>query len=503
MRDTSLIPICISALAILTSLGSTLATSSAPAICDDNLAIRPHELISSEISGSMETVSGSFFPLLPSFEDLKPGGSGSGDEAGMDDEIVSVNESGSSREGESELSLDHHSIRLMMELTGISALHRRNITGKGVTIAILDSQFYYDNETAKKLTRDIVPFYNDSYGKYEVHGIACAELISEIAPDVKLYLVDAGNTEEGVIDAVDRLLKLDQQIDIVSCSSDFPFGRFDGEDDICEAIEKMTAKGALWINSAGNQARCHWSGEFNDPDGNGFHNFSPEDESINLTLERGDLARIWLSWEDDWDAAAMDYDLRLDHPVRGHWSSDNLQKGYRDQMPLETIYLAVPEDGIYYIKIRRYDDPGDQESPVRLTIFTTQDLDEHLVQNSSIGVMGSCPAVITVGAINISTMEIQPYSSRGPTGDGRRKPDLVAPDNVTTFSYISDGFAGTSASAPYVAGCAALIMEAFKNDPNLDVKKVLMDSATDLGPRGPDDIYGYGLVNLSNLEVNR
>ena len=484
MRDTSLIPICISALVIFAALSTSV-------ICDEDSPIRPHEPITTKISGEsgcMETISGFLPPIDPSFESLKPEGSGSAS-SGDGEESVAM--------------LDYHSVSLMMELTGISALRDRNVTGKGVTIALLDSQFYYDNETAEKLTRDIVPFYNDSYRKYEVHGIACAELISEIAPDVKLYLVDAGNTEEGVIEAIDRLMELDEQIDIVSCSWDFPFGRFDGEDDICKEIAKMTSNGTIWIISAGNQARCHWSGEFDDPDENGFHNFSPEDESINLTLEKGEPAAIWLSWDDDEEAATLDYDLRLDHPVRGRSTSDNLQKGYKGHKPVETIYLTAPEDGTYQIKIRRYDDSDDTESPVRLHLFTIQDLDEHQVQNSSIGIMGCCRNVITVGAINISTMEIQPYSSRGPTVDGRQKPDLVAPDNVTTYSYISTGFAGTSASAPYVAGCAALIMEIFNGDPDLDVKKVLTESATDLGPQGPDNIYGYGLVNLSNLEVNK
>jgi len=401
---------------------------------------------------------------------------------------------------ESETEPDAQSISRMMELTGISALHDRNITGKGITIALLDSQFYYDNETAEKLTSDIVPICNGSYRKYEVHGIACAELISEIAPDVKLYLVDAGGTETDVTDAIERLMKLDEHIDIVSCSSDFPFGRFDGEDELCKEVEKMTSNGTLWINAAGNQALCHWSGEFKDPDGNGFNNFSPEDESINLTLEKGEAVGLWLSWEDDWDRATLDYDLRLDHPSRGYSISDNPQKGYRDQKPAETIQLLAPEDGTYQIKIRRYDAP---DAPVRFHLFTTQDLDEYQVQNSSIGILGCCRNVITVGAINLSTLDIQPYSSRGPTKDGRQKPDLVAPDNVTTFSYISDAFVGTSASAPYVAGCAALIMEIFKDDPDLDVREVLIESATDLGPPGPDNTYGYGLVNLSKLEVDR
>jgi subtilisin family serine protease len=395
---------------------------------------------------------------------------------------------------------DAQSISRMMDLTGISALHDRNITGKGITIALLDSQFYYDNETAEKLTVDIVPIYNGSYRKYEVHGIACAELISEIAPGVKLYLVDAGGTETDVKNAIEKLMTLDEHIDIVSCSSDFPFGRFDGEDELCKEVEKMTSNGTLWINAAGNQALCHWSGEFKDPDGNGFNNFSPEDESINMTLEKGKAVGIWLSWEDDWDRATMDYDLRLDHPSRGYSISDETQKGYRGQKPIEAIHLLAPEDGTYQIKIRRYDAP---EAPVRFHLFTTQNLDEHQVQNSSIGVLGCCRNVITVGAINLSTLDVQPYSSRGPTKDGRRKPDLVAPDNVTTFSYISDAFVGTSASAPYVAGCAALIMEIFGDDPDLDVREVLTESATDLGPPGPDNIYGYGLVNLSNLEVDR
>jgi subtilisin family serine protease len=307
-------------------------------------------------------------------------------------------------------------------------------------------------------------------------------------------------TETDVKNAIEKLMTLDEHIDIVSCSSDFPFGRFDGEDELCKEVEKMTSNGTLWINAAGNQALCHWSGEFKDPDGNGFNNFSPEDESINMTLEKGKAVGIWLSWEDDWDRATMDYDLRLDHPSRGYSISDETQKGYRGQKPIEAIYLLAPEDGTYQIKIRRYDAP---EAPVRFHLFTTQNLDEHQVQNSSIGVLGCCRNVITVGAINLSTLDVQPYSSRGPTKDGRRKPDLVAPDNVTTFSYISDAFVGTSASAPYVAGCAALIMEIFGDDPDLDVREVLTESATDLGPPGPDNIYGYGLVNLSNLEVDR
>jgi len=478
MKRSSLLPLCLLAATIL-------AASSTPVTDDEYLVIEPEGSSIAEACQTPAEVE-RYTKISPFVCSDLEGQPADGSISEYEDGLVA--------------GPDNVSVSQMMDITGISSLHDRNITGKGVTVALLDSQFYYDNETAERLTSDIVPTYNGSYSKYEVHGIACAELISKIAPDVKLYLVDVGGTETDIKNAIEKMANLDEHIDIVSCSFDIPFGMFDGEDKLCKEVEKMTSNGTLWINAAGNQAQCHWYGEFKDPDGNGFNNFSPEDESINLTLEEGGILGIWLSWEEDWNAATLDYDLRLDYPGRRYSISDKPQEGYRDQKPMEEIHLLVPEDGTYQIKIKRYDAP---ESPVRFHLFTTQDLDEHQVQDSSIGVLGCCRNVITVGAINISTLEIQPYSSRGPTRDGRQEPDLVAPDNVTTLSYISDPFAGTSASAPYVAGCAALIMEVFKDDPDLDAKKVLIESATDLGPPGPDNIYGYGLVNLSNLEVNQ
>ena len=487
MRLSSFILIALSALAIL-------AAPSTSGICDGDGRALSGGLLASGTGPAPAEVEALPSPQIGARDDGKTSlGCGLSDEGG------SMGIEGSMDEEGSEPVLDPHSLRRMMDITGISALHAWNITGRGVTIALLDSQFYYDPETAGKLTSEIVPLYDESYGKDEVHGIACAELISLIAPGVKIYLVDVGITEEGVARAVERLLELEERIDIVSCSSDFPFGRFDGEDPVCQEVVKMTSNGTLWINAAGNEALRHWSGEFKDPDGNGFLNFSPEDESINLTLKRGDDVSIWLSWKDDWEAAALDYDLRLDHPGRGRSVSDNPQRGYRGQKPVETIRLVAPRDGTYQIKIRSYDGA---DHPGRLHLFTTSDLDEHQVPNTSIGILGCCRNVVTVGAINISTLEIQPYSSRGPTEDGRQKPDLVAPDNVTTSSYATEGFVGTSAAAPFVAGCAALVLEIFKDDPDLDVRRVLLESSTDLGPPGPDEIYGWGLVNLSNLEVN-
>jgi hypothetical protein len=109
---------------------------------------------------------------------------------------------------------------------------------------------------------------------------------------------------------------------------------------------------------------------------------------------------------------------------------------------------------------------------------------------------------ITVGA----THEQHPYrygasyfSGKGPTADGRLKPDLVAPGENVIGPAGSNGVFrtnGTSQAAPHVAGAAALLIGRY---PELlgqpeRIKQILCETATDLAR----DRYfqGYGLVDV-------
>lgn len=116
---------------------------------------------------------------------------------------------------------------------------------------------------------------------------------------------------------------------------------------------------------------------------------------------------------------------------------------------------------------------------------------------------GNLDGVITVGAID-KNGNIQSYSQRG------RSMDFVAPsggipgDIVTTDlmgsrgksagNYIND-FNGTSAACPQVAGVAALILSVKPDLSWSEVANVLQKTARDLGPKGFDNTFGYGLVN--------
>ncbi len=95
-------------------------------------------------------------------------------------------------------------------------------------------------------------------------------------------------------------------------------------------------------------------------------------------------------------------------------------------------------------------------------------------------------------------------SSRGPTTDGRIKPELVAGGvNITSTvpGNLYNTFTGTSMASPTATGILALIVERYRqlhgglNPDGALLKALITNNAVDLGNPGPDYTFGFGMIS--------
>jgi hypothetical protein len=133
----------------------------------------------------------------------------------------------------------------------------------------------------------------------------------------------------------------------------------------------------------------------------------------------------------------------------------------------------------------------------------------------TIATYGNAKNILCIGAVNPipggytkpSDVVQAGFTSLGPTGDGRIKPDLVA-DGVNVLSSIStadnayDIYSGTSMATPASAGSSFLLQQYYSNLHggvflrSATLKGLLIHTADEAGSApGPDYVFGWGLIN--------
>jgi len=125
-------------------------------------------------------------------------------------------------------------------------------------------------------------------------------------------------------------------------------------------------------------------------------------------------------------------------------------------------------------------------------------------QNQSwlhVGFPADGDSVLTIGAVDAHGIRA-PFSSPGPTYDGRIKPDVMSMGVGTTVMQ-PDGSVGTgdgtSFSTPIIAGLAACLWQAYPGKTNMEILEAIRMSGNRYG--NPDTLMGYGIPDFS--EANR
>lgn len=156
----------------------------------------------------------------------------------------------------------------------------------------------------------------------------------------------------------------------------------------------------------------------------------------------------------------------------------------------------------------------------RISIASTIAASKGILCVTSAGNQGNSPwfyisapadadSILSVGAVNQHGVYAA-FSSKGPTSDGRIKPDVAAQGNNAVFIWPGGNIAtgnGTSFSSPILAGMAASLWQAHPDKTNLQIIEAIKQSASQYNH--PDTLIGYGIPDfykahriLSGLNTN-
>lgn len=356
-----------------------------------------------------------------------------------------------------------------IEALAVEPWHAVGADGSGVRVAVFDVQWFNAAVAIEELgnvsTQDceahrscepamdtLRPRYSWEEGN---HGVACAEVIRDLAPGAELFLVRVNGltTFENAVDWA-----IGEDIDVASMSMSFFNNSFhDGTGPLNDAAARLAAGGVLLVNSAGNYRYEHWLGTLDDTDRDGDLDFDWGSSYLPVYLGAGSQS-LQVSW-DEWSACgetdldAIVYDS--DGDVVGEASATQDPEG-DSCAPIERVTVHAEDEDWYYLRVVR----SRGGSPLRVGVYarggTAYDW-----QPGSLADPASSPAAFTVGAVRADGYahnNAESFSSRGPTRGGFDKPDIAGPDGLSTRTYGPVGFYGTSASTPAVAAAIAVRM---------------------------------------------
>ena len=363
-------------------------------------------------------------------------------------------------------------------------------TGKGVSVGIVDVGFDgYEGLQGGELPDEVEADLDRGAPASSDHGTAVAEVLHDFVPDAALHLVSFG-TDVEFAEALQTLL--DAQVDVVNASVGFDnTWSLDGTSTLSRAADAMTEAGIVYVGAAGNEDERYRVGELTPESGTEYIQVGGH-YGIQGNAPKGRV-KVSFRWNEPFGAAKTDLDLLVvDAETEAECGrSENPQDG--DDDPYESVDVDGCGESIFAIV---YANPGTDVTGLTGWLYNAHGLDaDELTHVSTLSLPADCLTCLAVGAYTIDDQTLASYSSRGPTEDGRTKPDVVGPTDVTTTTLGDEAFSGSSAAAPHVAGLAALWVDATEvHDDPAGFAAWQQDEARDAGDAGMDNTYGWGLA---------
>ncbi len=392
-------------------------------------------------------------------------------------------------------------------LHGSPVWNAEGYTGAGVKVGVIDGGFtgistLIGTELPQPIARciglsGIVTNNLADCDRSTVHGTAVVETLIDVAPNVTLYVANVstlGQLKETVNwMAAEGVTVINHSI--VWLWEGLGDGAVIHPDLSLGIVDSAVESGITWVNAAGNSARSNWFGPYLDSDGDSVVEFSEGVETNAISVQAGKRVRLSLRWDDAWPYAETDLDLLLlDVDDTVVWASRDSQAGEAGDIPLESLAFTAQRSGTLRVSIIHYS--GDLPDWLQIEELDGTPLSIATAAHSIATPAESAnPGMLAVGATSwTSPTVIEPFSGRGPTLDGRIKPDVVGIDRADTVSFGPSGMAGTSQASPHVAGLAALVMQRFPDYGPVEVAGYLRSNASQ--SCNPDNVWGYGLALL-------
>ena len=394
----------------------------------------------------------------------------------------------------------------------VAPWHSAGYKGNGTKIGIIDTGFDGFNPSLPSLPSGVASRCYTSLGRFSTqlgdcmngndHGSAVTEAIFAIAPNAEYYISNPSSYAD-LWETVDWMA--DQGIHVINMSVFWGWvGPGDGTSSYprtaLNTVDEAVDRGVLWVNSAGNAAMSNWRGPLVDSDNDGWHNFDGQDECNTFVVDSDTtIIQAALRWDDTWAAGQTKanfsiqvFDNSFSPPLL---VSPPFLIPTTTSRPVKYVDVRIPGNSnkSYCIGVRHHS--GVAPAWIQVNVHG-QTLEHHTTEYSISTPSDSAnPGMLAVGAAYWQiTHVIEAFSSRGPTADGRIKPDIVGADGVFSAVRGAD-FYGTSQASPHVAGLAALVRQKFPEYGPAQLAQFLKNHAI-ARQIVPSNTWGYGFAQL-------